>query len=130
VENHKVKVTGLISRKSYYFSEGIAFKHGHIAESEQFVKHVEIWSGELSKPILKQGERLHIEDKDLTVTIKEIARSTDGRYVYLTDHRVDVIEDEESLSSKVEATKRLKKYEEERQAVVARSSKKWYQFWK
>ncbi|MEW5569714.1 hypothetical protein [Rossellomorea marisflavi] len=126
---HKAKVMGRAVRKRYFFGE--VYHTGTIREKLEFVKHVEIWSGELEKPLLKVGDNLYIASKNQTVKITGIAKSTEGGYVYLTDHLADFIEDEESLNSKVKATKSMKDYEERVQLIkAAKENKKWYQFWK
>lgn len=129
MEKHKAKFLGGIYKKKYYFVKYPAFVYNDFV----LIEKKEIGSFELEKPPLKVGDNIHIHTIDKIVKVKKVVRSTDDGYLYETDYEFEVIEDEETLQSKIEAEKKLAEYNEnikEKENQEQKDDKKWYQFWK
>jgi len=124
------KIFRVVNRYSQY---NIYHDKPYIQGYKEFIKHDIFYKCEIERPPFEAGEKVYINDLDLTVTIKEAIRSTNGEYVYNTDYYYDIIEDEKTKESKIEAEKMLKeeliKYNECLSQQLKRN-KKWYQFWK
>ena len=124
------KVFRVINRYSQY---NIYIDKPYIQEYKEFIKHDIFYKCEIERPPFESGESVYINNLDLTVTVEERIRSTNGEYVYNTDYYFDIIEDEKTKESKIEAEKILEeeliKYNEYLSEKL-KQNKKWYQFWK
>jgi len=124
------KVFRVVNRYSQY---NIYFDKPYIQGYKEFIKHDIFYKCETEKPPFEVGEKVYINDLDLTVTIEEAIRSTNGEYVYNTDYYFDFIEDEITERTRIEAEKILEeelvKYNEHLSGEL-KKNKKWYQFWK
>jgi hypothetical protein len=151
MEKHKALVMGIVEKKRYYCSRGDNYGYipryatGSIKVRGEFLEHKEIWSGELENPPLNRDEYLYITDMNKKVLVRDKAKSTEGGYIYWTDH-VDYIEDEETEKSRLQAEEnqlKLEKYIEELKLkeesaaqkdkevdVQHKAIKNWWQFWK
>ena len=98
----------------------------------EFAKYKTLFECEIDKPPFEIGESVYINDLDLTVFIEDRVRSTNGGYIYNIDYHFDIIEDEETEKSKIDAEIKLKsalvKYNEylEKQETENKLSDKWY----
>jgi len=124
------KVFRVVNRYSQY---NIYHDKPYIQGYKEFIKHDIFYKCEIERPPFEAGEKVYINDLDLTVTIKEAIRSTNGEYVYNTDYYFDFIEDEITERTRIKAEKILEeelvKYNECLSQQLKRN-KKWYQFWK
>ena len=124
------KVFRVINRYSHY---NIYYGKPYIHEYKEFIKHDIFYKCEIERPPFEAGEKVYINDLDLTVTIEEVIRITNGEYVYNTDYYFDYIEDEITKKSKIEAEnileEELVKYNECLLQQL-KKNKKWYMFWK
>lgn len=112
-----------------------------ISTSRQHVGEEKFFTCQFDNPPIEKGEKVYIDSLDLTVTVTERMRSTNGGYVYHVNHVVSTIEDKYSHSTKTQAEEQLKvetaiyeKYKEEK-AERARKrkeapKKKWYHFFR
>lgn len=73
-----------------------------------------ICSSSLSKPILKVGESIFIENIGKRAVVTKVTRATDNSVTYQTNHILDKIIDEKSLLSMEEAYLELDEKREER----------------
>jgi len=129
---------GTVARKIFivinkYSQYNIYHDKPYIQGYKKFIKHDIFYKCETEKPPFEAGEKVYINNLDLTVTIEEVIRSTNGEYVYNTDHYINIIEDEITKSSRIEAERILEeelfKYNEHLSGESKRN-KKWYMFWK
>lgn len=142
---HKAIVMCNIEKLLYYFGGGIgggisSYSTNEIRIRREFVEHKEIWKGELENPPLSVGEYLYIKNLDKKVRVLDKAKSTEGGYIYWTDQH-EYIEDEETETTRLEAEKVKKEYEEyfeiRKQQQIKQENKpkevtkkKWYEFWR
>ena len=138
--NDNDKVTsifrGMVARKIFivinrYSQYNIYHDKPYIQGYKEFIKHDIFYKCETERPPFETGEKVYINDLDLTVTIEEVIRSTNGEYVYNTDHYIDIIEDDKSGRIETERIleEELVKYNECLSEKL-KQNKKWYQFWK
>ena len=124
------KVFRIVNRYSQY---NIYHDKPYIQGYKEFIKYDIFYKCETESPPFETGEKVYINDLDLTVTIEEAIRSTNGEYVYNTDYYFDFIEDEITERTRIEAEKILEeelvKYNEHLSGEL-KKNKKWYQFWK
>jgi len=127
---------GTIARKIFivinrYSQYNIYHDKPYIQGYKEFIKHDIFYKCETERPPFETGEKVYINDLDLTVTIEEVIRSTNGEYVYNTDHYIDIIEDDKSGRIETERIleEELVKYNECLSEKL-KQNKKWYQFWK
>jgi len=124
------KVFRVINRYSHY---NIYIDKPYIQEYKEFIKYDTFYKCEIERPPFEVGEKVYINDLDLTVTIEEVIRSTNGEYVYNTDYYFDIIEDEKTRKTRIEAEnileEELVKYDKYLLGEI-KQNKKWYQFWK
>ena len=127
---------GTVARKVFrvidrYSPHNIYFDKPYIQGYKEFIKHDIFYKCEIERPPFEAGEKVYINDLDLTVTIEEVIRSTNGEYVYNTDHYIDIIEDDKSGRIETERIleEELVKYNECLSEKL-KQNKKWYQFWK
>jgi len=126
---------GTVSRKVFrvvnrYSQYNIYHDKPYIQGYKEFIKHDIFYKCEIERPPFEAGESVYINELDLTVAIEERIRSTNEEYVYNTDYYFDIIEDEKTEKTRIEAEKILEeeliKYNEQQ----LKQNKKWYQFWK
>jgi len=140
--NNNNKITsifrGTVARKIFrvvnrYSQYNIYFDKPYIQGYKDFIKHDIFYKCEIERPPFEAGEKVYINDLDLTVTIEEVIRSTNGEYVYNTDYYFDVIEDEKTERTKKEAEKILEeelvRYNEYLSGEL-KKNKRRYMFWK
>ena len=140
--NDNDKVTsifrGMVARKIFivinrYSQYNIYHDKPYIQGYKEFIKHDIFYKCETERPPFEVGEKVYINDLDLTVTIEEVIRSTNGEYVYNTNYYFDIIEDEITKSDRIETERILEeelvKYNECLSEKL-KQNKKWYQFWK
>ena len=127
---------GTVARKVFrvidrYSPHNIYFDKPYIQGYKEFIKHDIFYKCETERPPFETGKKVYINDLDLTVTIEEVIRSTNGEYVYNTDHYIDIIEDDKSGRIETERIleEELVKYNECLSEKL-KQNKKWYQFWK
>ena len=124
------KVFRIVNRYSQY---NIYHDKPYIQGYKEFIKHDIFYKCETERPPFETGEKVYINDLDLTVTIEEAIRSTNGEYVYNTDYYFDFIEDEITERTRIKAEKILEeelvKYNEHLSGKI-KQNKKWYMFWK
>jgi len=127
---------GTVARKVFrvidrYSPHNIYFDKPYIQGYKEFIKHDIFYKCETERPPFETGKKVYINDLDLTVTIEEAIRSTNGEYVYNTDHYIDIIEDDKSGRIETERIleEELVKYNECLSEKL-KQNKKWYQFWK
>lgn len=141
MEVHKAKVMGRIERKVYKFGRGYYSTLPHVYEEKELIKHEDVWSGELENPPLEVGESLFIETKSIKTKVLDKAKSTEGGFVYWTDHVIALLEDEETENSKKKSEVQLEEYEKhweerrnkEKEVRLVKHPvevRKWYQLWK
>lgn len=113
---HEAVVKAKKHRKMYtcrYMGHGFSYVKPFVgSELENNV----VWEGTLYIPFLKAGEKLYIKDLNETVTIDSILKHSNGSAVYQLNRYYDLVEDEFTEESKVEAESRkkeLNKIEEE-----------------
>lgn len=142
-----VKYTVQENRDTYY--EGNYGNYGRhyssyhrrpvIAKWNDFVKYKQFYNCDFEKPPLNTGEKVYINELDLTLMVLDRVRSTNGQYCYYVEHVVETIENEESEKSLAEAKvyleKELERYNEikgydERIKELTEKKKKWYHFFK
>lgn len=142
---HKAVFMGRVERKTYEVAKFESFRQyvdsePFIYEIETLAYHVTIDSVELENPPLKRGDEIFIVKLNDCYKVEKIVRSTDNSYIYYVDYIQDVIEDEETEKSRIEAEKscakeiELRKKEKEkikeRLQGLEDKNKKWYEFWK
>jgi len=140
--NDNDKVTsifrGMVARKIFivinrYSQYNIYHDKPYIQGYKEFIKHDIFYKCETERPPFEVGEKVYINDLDLTVTIEEAIRSTNGEYVYNTNYYFDIIEDEITKSDRIETERILEeelfKYNEHLSGEL-KKNKKWYMFWK
>ena len=129
---------GTIARKIFivinrYSQYNIYHDKPYIQGYKEFIKHDIFYKCETERPPFETGEKVYINDLDLTVTIEEVIRSTNGEYVYNTNYYFDIIEDEKTKSGRIETERILKeelvKYNEHLSGEL-KKNKRWYMFWK
>jgi hypothetical protein len=150
----KVIIHGEVHRKLYkfdrykdYFGWSSLDREPQFYETTGFLKKAIIWEGEIDNPPLEINEKLYISDLDETVIIIDRSRNSSGGYIYLTEFILEVIEDEETIISKINAESSQKNYliqqEVQKQlksdkekhiqkyvGTLTDYNKKWYQFLK
>ena len=129
---------GTIARKIFivinrYSQYNIYHDKPYIQGYKEFIKHDIFYKCETERPPFETGEKVYINDLDLTVTIEEVIRSTNGEYVYNTNYYFDIIQDEKTKSGRIETERILKeelvKYNEHLSGEL-KKNKRWYMFWK
>jgi len=129
---------GTVARKIFtvmnrHSTHDIYFNKPYIQGYKEFIKHDIFYKCEIKRPPFNEGEKIYINDLDLTIAIHERIRSTNGEYVYNTDYYFDIIEDEITEKTRVEAEKILEeelvKYNEYL-LKKQKQNKKWYKLWK
>jgi hypothetical protein len=112
---------------------------GYLGEPEMYDSYEKIKTEPfhefiLEKPPFEKGEKVYINELDITVSILDVVRSTDGKYIYYTNHEIKTIEDEETVKSKENAEKlfaqELDLYNKWQNPPKEELKKQWYQFWK
>jgi hypothetical protein len=130
MEKHKAVVMGEVHLERYYFGgNGWYSSFRYIAARGEYKENKVIWSGELDNPPIEEGEKLYIAELKMTVKITSKEKSTEGGYIYVSDH-IEMIEDEETQRTLEIAKKHEKEYEE-RIASEPKIEKgnKWWKFW-
>jgi hypothetical protein len=139
MESHKAVVMGRIERKIYKFHDRNSWYVGSVREDKELIEHKQIWDGDLENPPLEISDWLYVKSKGLKVKVLDKAKSTDGGFVYWTDHVIEIIEDNKTIDTKKEAESKKVKYDKWLEAKQKSDSeviekilipKKWYQFWK
>lgn len=64
-----------------------------------------IWQGILNMPYLKDGETIFLKDLNETVVVSTVLKSTDGSATYQIENYYDLVEDESTEKSRLEAEK-------------------------
>ena len=137
--NNKIKsiFRGTVSRRIYNVTSNRnwcndGYNKPEIYKGIEFAKYKTLFECEIDKPPFEIGESVYINDLDLTVIIEDRVRSTNGEYVYNIDYHFDIIEDEETEKSKIDAENKLVsaliKYNEylEKQEIENNINKKWH----
>jgi len=85
------------------------------------------------KHLFIKNEKVYIDELDKIVSIGDVFKSTEGSVVY-NIYNYEIIEDEKSMESLINAERNKKKYnEEKRQKEIEnenKQNKKWYHFFK
>lgn len=106
MDTHKIKIIGGTGYEEYYFWEYGCKVKSHY----KFVEEVVLFEGELDSPLLRCGDKLYINERNLTIIVNEVIRSTDTGYIYKT-HAVDIIiENEETEKSRIAAEEEKSKF--------------------
>lgn len=99
----------------------------------EFIEDRLIWDGEIAKPHLKVGDTIHLHEYGESVEILAVTRSTDDSVIYQTNYKFDLVENENTKLSYLEAEADKKKREEilrvqeERKEAESESKKSWWQ---
>lgn len=108
MSKHQAQVLGVVLVKKYRVS------FGDIVDTYEKFGTPVIWEGNLDSPILKSGDTLFLSNIGKEVKITKVVRSTDETYSYYTRHQVgEVLENELTEKSRLEAEERLKSMEKE-----------------
>jgi hypothetical protein len=140
--NHLAIFYGEIHNKIYRFDKmGIyLYFNGNfepeLYETSKYISKKEFLRIEIDNPPIEINEEVYIEQIDKTVKIKHRVRNATGGYIYYTDNVIDIIINEESEVSKINAESLQMEYIakkteiKEEITLVKDEVKKWYQFWK
>lgn len=123
MEKHKAIIKGTVYRREYGFSNRDAsklrryhpdhdFEH-FIHMQDVFIEEKTLWEGEIDSPLLSVGETLYIESLNVEVLINMRVRTTSGNYIYKTDYKFEIVEDDISKKTKDDAEAAKMKYDEE-----------------
>jgi hypothetical protein len=131
MNKHKAVVMGRVLLKRYYYcNDGWFGSLKSVNPRGKFKENKVIWSGELDNPPIKEDEKLYISELKTTVLINSREKSTEGGYIYWSDH-VEMIEDDETERTKKLAFKHQQEDEEmEKVVIVPETKKRWWEFWK
>jgi hypothetical protein len=115
---HNAIFLGRKVRKLYFANKGQIPMIGkpippYISETYVLMEYVKITETQIDNPALMKGERIYINEYDAVSEILDVMRSTDNKYIYYLDYNIEIVEDEETEKSKIEAEKYLAMYEEE-----------------
>jgi hypothetical protein len=101
------------------------FRELDIFETREKIDDIFLCEVYLNNPPLKEGEEVFLHNLEKVVTVEKVVRSTDGKIIYYTDYE-EVIDDEETLNSKLEAEEKVAKFNahlEQKNQKVEKSSK-------
>lgn len=126
MECHNAVIYGKVMRKKYYYVD----VYKKILPLNECIKYEKIFEGELNIPILKNGDKIYIPDKEIQTTVEDIVISIDGTCIYYTDYDVKIIEDEETEKSKFISEKEKEEFEKMSIIISNSINKKWWQFWR
>lgn len=111
-----------------------------ISQCNEFVKYEQFYNCDFEKPPLEKGEKVYINELDLTLAVLDRVRSTNGEYCYYVEHVIEVIDDDKSAKSFAQANIELKKeierynevegYKKRVEELEQKQKKKWYHFFK
>lgn len=127
-KTHRALFKGERLRKIYKLRHGV-FNLYYIEEDSEVIEHIDLERAELNKPILTEGESIHLSSLDKVVDIKAAVRSTDNSMIYFADYVIEMIEDDITEKTREEAEKKLEKCMKE-WGEKHTVKKKWWQFWK
>lgn len=82
-------------------------KSPKIWKREKIINYKTFYEKEETLPIYNINDKVYIDDLDLTIVITDKIMSINGDITYITDHVVEVIENEESINSKTIAENKL-----------------------
>lgn len=120
-EFHRALFFGKITRNFYRVDSGRDFRYHSYGYQEHYYKKPEIvtvselvnwkqfYSCDFEKPPLEIGEKVYINELDLTVLVVDRVRSTNGEYVYYVEHIIEQITDGGTMESKKVAEEELKR---------------------
>jgi len=115
MDNEKVKCIfkGDVKRKLWdvnthlnYYSKGYA-ERPELYTYTETVSNKDFFEKEISKPTYNVNEKIYINELALIVYITEKIRSTNEEIIYMTTHTIEILEDEVSAQSKIEAKSKL-----------------------
>lgn len=99
---HYAQVLGKVLVKKYKVS------FGEVSGSYETLETPVIWEGELESPILNCSDKIYLENIKEELEIKKVVRSTDGTYLYYTNHQNGkIVENEITEKSRLEAEEKL-----------------------
>lgn len=139
---HEAIFYGIVKRKVYRFDTKQYYYHSIYGRREPgfYSKNIKIEDKEflrleIDNPPIEINEKVFIEEINETIEIIDRVRNVKGGYIYYTQHVIEIIEDEETEKSRIEAEKEQKEYNENQKGEIVQDfeqelNKKWYQFWK
>jgi hypothetical protein len=115
---HNAVFLGRKVRKVYFANKGYTTMFGEpispwISEDYVLIEYVKITETKMDNPPLMKGDRIYVSEYGEVAEVIDVIRSTDNKYIYYLDHNVEIIEDEKTRESELEAKKYLSMYQEE-----------------
>ena len=118
-------------RKVYYIYDGL--RGVEICDTVKTIEDsIAFHTCEIETPIFKEDEKVYISEFDKIFTIVDRVRNLDGGIVYTVLEPFEIIEDEITKQSLIEAEYRKEELEKINSDKVNKTDilkKKWYQFW-
>lgn len=125
MNQHKAIIKGQVLRRVYcpyphpkYDLEGFRKREWKKLKETVFVEWKTIWEGDINMPLLERGEVFYIDELELKVAIKERMRTSSGNYIYETKHIVELLNDDQTRKSEIEADAEVELKNEEEKRLV------------
>jgi hypothetical protein len=137
METYKSIFKGEVKRNKYIFLSRYPYAKQIESDIYNFPEHVEwkdICKVIIEKPPIEIDEKVYINELDMTVTVNDRVRSTNGEIIYyIKDY--ECIEDDISKESLDSARNARTNYMEELKIENShleslKNKEKWWQFWK
>lgn len=117
MEKHTALFLGKKVKLRYRAYQGFIGKYHRnsptIEKIYDFVNWHILTESELDNPPLIVGDEVYLHTLNQKASIEDVVRSTDNKYVYYLDHKIEVVEDEITISSKKESEEELPRFMQE-----------------
>ncbi|MEI2465136.1 hypothetical protein [Niallia taxi] len=156
MSKHTAIFRGLRERKMYKFGKNYTGGYFFIPNNELkpevydttvYLDNIDFYENVMQNPPLEIGEKVYLEEFDKTIKIVDRERMSSGGYRYITGYVAEVVEDDETEKSRIEAFEKEADYIEQKQQKEIENSlkviddklaefdeakikKKWFVFWK
>lgn len=151
MDKHKAIFRGLKERKLYRFGRREKYSIYYRLEEDPEIYTYEVFESYadfleivIDNPPIEIGEKVYLNEIDKVLKISDRYRNSHGGYIYITNHVVEILEDEETEESRLKAEKEQEQYLKHKEEklkkqkmdevsvtpIKTETKKKWYQFWK